>query len=76
MSTQPLAVQVENMWYKNIKGTSASKVAIQLNCSKSLPSKGIVLQDIILAAAQTDQNATASCDNVKLASKGRVSPPC
>ncbi|KAI8027796.1 hypothetical protein LOK49_LG02G01429 [Camellia lanceoleosa] len=73
---QPSAVQVENVWYKNIRGTSASKVAIQLNCSKSLPCKGIVLQDIILAAAQTDQNAIASCDNVYLASRGRVSPPC
>ncbi|THG06904.1 hypothetical protein TEA_016626 [Camellia sinensis var. sinensis] len=73
---QPSAVQVENVWYKNIRGTSASKVAIQLNCSKSLPCKGIVLQDVILAATQTDQNAIASCDNVYLASRGRVSPPC
>ncbi|KAI8026866.1 hypothetical protein LOK49_LG02G01442 [Camellia lanceoleosa] len=47
----PSAMQVENVWYKNIKGTSASKLAIQLNCSQSLPCKGIVLQDIILAAA-------------------------
>ena len=71
------AVKVQNVWYKNIKGTSASEIAIQLDCSKSFPCKGIVLQDINLASDSSDGQPKASCINVDgLSSWGKVSPPC
>ncbi|KAL6981205.1 Glycosidase, partial [Sarracenia purpurea var. burkii] len=73
---QGSAVKVENVRYKNIKGTSASEVAIDLNCSKTLPCKGIVLQDVNLVR-QSHGKTEASCINVNgLSSKGRSSPHC
>ncbi|KAI0524331.1 hypothetical protein KFK09_003697 [Dendrobium nobile] len=45
---QKSAVQVSNVQYNNIMGTSASNFAINFNCSKSFPCSGIILQDINL----------------------------
>lgn len=45
---QKSAVEVSNILYKNIKGTSASDIAIDFECSKSVPCHDIVLQDINL----------------------------
>ncbi|XAR54364.1 Polygalacturonase [Bertholletia excelsa] len=72
---QKSAVQVQNVWYKNIKGTSASEEAIKFDCSRSFPCKGIVLQDVNLAPL-SDEKAKATCSNVRLSAKGRVSPVC
>ncbi|RVW46922.1 Polygalacturonase [Vitis vinifera] len=44
--SQSRAVQVQNVLYQNIKGTSSSSEAIQLDCSDKFPCQGIVLQDI------------------------------
>ncbi|XP_059651024.1 polygalacturonase-like [Cornus florida] len=73
---QDSAVQVSNVVYKNIKGTSASDVAIKFECSKSFPCDGILLQDIKLVREEGGGNAKASCQNVKLTSVGRVLPNC
>ncbi|KAM7476736.1 hypothetical protein LguiB_023979 [Lonicera macranthoides] len=82
------AVQVENIVYKNIKGSSASEVAIKFDCSDSFPCKGILVQDVNLYHLQkghTDtsgsgrsgqQDVEASCSSVWLTTKGRVSPLC
>ncbi|KAI3472616.1 hypothetical protein Pfo_030311 [Paulownia fortunei] len=43
---QGSAVQVKNVVYQNIKGTSASDVAINFDCNKSHPCQGIVLQNV------------------------------
>ncbi|BFG42913.1 hypothetical protein CerSpe_291870 [Prunus speciosa] len=67
---QRSAVQVKNVLYQNIRGTSASTDAITFNCSQSVPCQGIVLQNIQL------QNGRAKCNNVKPAYKGAVSPRC
>ncbi|CAN6554074.1 unnamed protein product [Malus baccata var. baccata] len=67
---QKSAVQVKNVLYKNIRGTSASRDAITLNCSPSVPCQGIVLQSVQL------QNGRAECNNVQPAYKGVVSPRC
>uniref|UniRef100_A0A6N2N5N7 Cellulose synthase n=1 Tax=Salix viminalis TaxID=40686 RepID=A0A6N2N5N7_SALVM len=42
------AVQVKNVVYKNIKGTSASEVAVKFDCSKTYPCQGILLQNVNL----------------------------
>lgn len=67
---QKSAVQVKNVLYQNIRGTSASGDAITLNCSQSVPCQGIVLQSVQL------QNGRAECNNVQPAYKGVVSPRC
>uniref|UniRef100_A0A5B7B9H6 endo-polygalacturonase n=1 Tax=Davidia involucrata TaxID=16924 RepID=A0A5B7B9H6_DAVIN len=72
---QASAVKVQNVVYKNIRGTSASEVAIKLDCSKSFPCEGMVLQDVNLVHEE-DGKEKASCMNVRLSSRGKVSPQC
>ncbi|XP_038697751.1 polygalacturonase-like [Tripterygium wilfordii] len=72
---QKSAVQIENVMYQNIKGTSASDVAINFDCSESFPCQGIVLEDISLVR-QGGKAAEAVCNNVNLAEFGVVSPQC
>ncbi|PRQ44662.1 putative polygalacturonase [Rosa chinensis] len=72
---QKSAVQVQNVLYKNIKGTSASDVAIKFDCSKNFPCQGIVLQDIKLEHGG-GKTAKALCNNINFTSIGVVSPLC
>lgn len=70
-------VQIENVSFNNIKGTSASDIAITLDCSDNYPCKGIVLQNINLVSKAGRVNEQAKCYNVDgLSSLGRVSPDC
>ena len=71
---QSSAVQVKNVVYKNIKGTSASEVAIKFDCSKSHPCQGIVLQNVNLK--EGDKTVKAICNNVKLIERETVFPQC
>ncbi|KAI8545837.1 hypothetical protein RHMOL_Rhmol07G0069000 [Rhododendron molle] len=74
---QGSAVQVQNVLYRNIQGTSASEKAINLDCSDSLPCKQIVLQSINLASVSAKDKQAASCANIMgLSTFGRVSPHC
>ncbi|KAK4487691.1 hypothetical protein RD792_005649 [Penstemon davidsonii] len=68
-------VQVKNVVYQNIKGTSASDVAIDFDCSKSHPCQGIVLQNVNLVE-ENGGKAEVVCKNVDLQSSGTVSPSC
>ncbi|GKU88628.1 hypothetical protein SLEP1_g2866 [Rubroshorea leprosula] len=74
------AVEISNVMYSNIRGSSASEDAITFNCSKSFPCQGIWLQSIALARQELnqddDQVAKASCSNVGIISRGSVSPRC
>ncbi|EEF44630.1 polygalacturonase QRT2 [Ricinus communis] len=72
---QKSAVQVSNVVYKSIKGTSASETAMKFDCSKTFPCQGILLQDVALGNQRVD-NAKASCANVNLSSRGKVYPQC
>ncbi|PON34761.1 Glycoside hydrolase [Parasponia andersonii] len=72
---QSSAVQVKDVFYQNIKGTSSSKVAVKFDCSESFPCEGIVLHDVELHRERGD-NARALCDNVELTNIGRVAPLC
>ncbi|GMI65730.1 ARABIDOPSIS DEHISCENCE ZONE POLYGALACTURONASE 1 [Hibiscus trionum] len=71
---QGSAVQIKNVVYSNIKGTSSSEVAINLDCSKSHPCQGIVLTNVNLQD-QEHGPAKAICNNVKL-SEGDTVPKC
>ncbi|KAH9774534.1 polygalacturonase QRT2 [Citrus sinensis] len=73
---QASAVQVSNVVYQNIKGTSASEVAIKLDCSNQFPCRGLVLQDVILRLEEEDDVAKASCSNVRLSPPGNFLPRC
>ncbi|XP_020587110.1 polygalacturonase-like [Phalaenopsis equestris] len=71
---QKSAVQVSDVQYSNIKGTSASKFAINFNCSRSFPCSGIILEGIDLVK-NGGGSAKSFCANVKLTKKGTVIPP-
>ncbi|PON32485.1 Glycoside hydrolase [Parasponia andersonii] len=78
-SKQQKAVQVKNVLYKSISGTSASQVAIKFDCSSTFPCQGIVLQDIDLKLQGKEgeqEEAKAVCSNVKVSNIGTVSPQC
>ncbi|KAG6690823.1 hypothetical protein I3842_10G031800 [Carya illinoinensis] len=72
---QDSAVQVENVIYENIQGTSASDVAIKFDCSESFPCRGVLLQNINLEGSGGNE-AEALCRNVEWADIGTVSPRC
>ncbi|KAK8961302.1 Polygalacturonase-2 [Platanthera guangdongensis] len=71
-------VQISNVHYKNIKGSSTSKIAINFNCSKSSPCRGIILDNINLVLSDEDTDGAQSfCRNVEWIKKGVVVPlPC
>ncbi|KAK8555503.1 hypothetical protein V6N13_046032 [Hibiscus sabdariffa] len=69
------AVQVSEVLYQNIRGTSASGIAMKFDCSRSVPCRGIYLQNVALKAEEED-GTHASCANVRLSYLGDVSPPC
>ncbi|KAK9002348.1 hypothetical protein V6N11_025032 [Hibiscus sabdariffa] len=76
---QASAVQVSNVVYKNIRGTSASNVALKFNCSQMYPCREIFLQNVAITSSQEDKEehiAEASCSNIRLSYRGNVSPPC
>ncbi|XVF07241.1 hypothetical protein REPUB_Repub06bG0121800 [Reevesia pubescens] len=72
---QSSAVQVQNVVYQNIQGTSASKVAIDFDCSKSHPCQGITLQNVNLKGVG-DKAVTSTCNNIQTTTTGNVSPGC
>ncbi|KAF3544560.1 hypothetical protein HID58_053488 [Brassica napus] len=68
---QKSAVQVSNVLYKNIHGTSSRPEAIKFECSKSIPCQGISMQNVKLVDDITKQDVSkASCSNVKLKTSG------
>ncbi|KAL0699305.1 hypothetical protein Bca4012_055427 [Brassica carinata] len=74
---QKSAVQVSNVLYKNIHGTSSRPEAVKFACSKSMPCQGITMQNVELVDIITKRDVSkASCSNVKLDTRGRVSPLC
>ncbi|KAL0911462.1 hypothetical protein M5K25_019605 [Dendrobium thyrsiflorum] len=72
---QKSAVQISNVQYRNIKGTSGSKFAINLNCSKSFPCNDIVLEDINIVDDDDVDDVESFCQNVNWRKKGTVIPP-
>ncbi|KAJ4760610.1 Pectin lyase-like superfamily protein [Rhynchospora pubera] len=72
--SQKSAVEVSGIVFKNIKGTSASDVAINLSCSKTVACRGIQLQNINLVS-QNNKSTRSTCQNAKWSKSGTVIPP-
>uniref|UniRef100_A0A7N0U797 Polygalacturonase n=1 Tax=Kalanchoe fedtschenkoi TaxID=63787 RepID=A0A7N0U797_KALFE len=69
---QSSGVQISGVTYNNIRGTSASQVAVKFDCSSTNPCKGIRMENINLTSGS---NATMSyCNNVQGSSKGDIVP--
>ncbi|RWR91278.1 exopolygalacturonase [Cinnamomum micranthum f. kanehirae] len=73
----PSKVQISDVTFKNIQGTSASEVGVTLLCSKGLPCKNVKLQDINITPSNGSAPLKSTCDNIKALYTGtQVPPPC
>ncbi|GMH12021.1 hypothetical protein Nepgr_013862 [Nepenthes gracilis] len=63
--------------FKRIRGTSASKVAIRMVCSRNVPCQQVVIGDINLKYNGIDGPAVSECGNVNPTIIGQINPsPC
>ncbi|KAL8171484.1 hypothetical protein V2J09_023288 [Rumex salicifolius] len=69
------AVQLRQVTYRNIQGTSKNEEAIKLDCSEK-SCRGITLMNVDLVKEGTDHKAKADCNNVKPRMVGNVFPNC
>ncbi|KAK4338580.1 hypothetical protein RND71_043067 [Anisodus tanguticus] len=61
---KPNAVQVSNVTYKDVFGTTASKIAVNLNCSdNSTACTNLLFQQINITSALPHQQTIAACNN-------------
>lgn len=68
-------MQLSHVLYQNIRGTSASTVAIKFACSRTVPCREIYLHDVILES-QGGGGTTATCENVRYVNRGKFYPQC
>ncbi|XP_004287324.1 PREDICTED: probable polygalacturonase At1g80170 isoform X1 [Fragaria vesca subsp. vesca] len=73
----PTGVHISDVSFKNFYGTSSTNIAINLNCSLSVPCTEILMKSIYLRSAIAGQNVTSSCRNAYGIAFGVVHPsPC
>ncbi|KAL6010056.1 hypothetical protein ACLOJK_000487 [Asimina triloba] len=71
----PSRVQISDIRFDNIRGTSATQVAINLVCSKEKPCQNLMMNDVDLQYNGPEGPAQALCVNTKGISTGSQSPP-
>ncbi|KAJ8460435.1 hypothetical protein OPV22_033361 [Ensete ventricosum] len=75
---QSTTLQVSNVRYNNIAGTTTAVTAINLNCSQSVTCTDITLQNINIQSAAPGGTVVANCSNAQGTVVGVVTPtvPC
>ncbi|KAJ4820109.1 Pectin lyase-like superfamily protein [Rhynchospora pubera] len=73
---QDSAVAVREVVYKNIRGTSASDISINFNCSSTVPCKYIKLQDISLVSPDSFTSRSSCINVINSTESGSVFPSC
>ncbi|KAL3655344.1 hypothetical protein CASFOL_001130 [Castilleja foliolosa] len=68
------AVQIKDVTFKNIWGSSSSKAAVNIQCSGALPCRNVKLINIDLADSGPEGQAVSLCSNVFGSSYGKVVP--
>uniref|UniRef100_A0A166DYM6 Polygalacturonase n=1 Tax=Daucus carota subsp. sativus TaxID=79200 RepID=A0A166DYM6_DAUCS len=74
----PSKVQLSQIYFKNIRGTTWSNIAISLNCSSSHPCQGVELMDIDLKYTgnnTVDRITHSECANAHAKFGGVMNPP-
>jgi len=71
----PSRVKISNVSFKNIRGTSATKQAVKIICSRSIPCQNVQISDISLQYNGKDGPITSVCKNVKPSAFGKLNPP-
>ncbi|XP_074354175.1 exopolygalacturonase-like [Apium graveolens] len=67
-------VQVKDVKFIRVRGTSSSKIAVNLDCSRSKPCEGIELDDINLRL-YSGGKAKSFCSNAHVSYTGTQNPP-
>ena len=67
-------VQIHDVKYRNIRGTSSSKLAVAFDCSKSKPCEKIELDQINLSYHGVEGPVASSCINAKGIANGLQQP--
>ncbi|XP_073001551.1 polygalacturonase ADPG2-like [Typha latifolia] len=79
-SNKTSSVQITDVYYNNVKGSSSEETAIILDCSETTSCNGIVMENINIKSAKDGDGETtkASCFNAEVIIKGDVKPrlPC
>ncbi|KAK9030796.1 hypothetical protein V6N11_032208 [Hibiscus sabdariffa] len=75
---QTSAVEISNVRYEDIKGTSGRRIAVQLSCSESTPCTNILMKDISLRNKDQNDDTSSICFNAHGFTNSRVEPnvPC
>ncbi|KAK8937899.1 hypothetical protein KSP40_PGU014682 [Platanthera guangdongensis] len=69
------AVSISGVTYENIRGTSASKVAVNFSCSRALPCQKIKMENIKLVG-EGGESTESLCRNTRLEKSKMVLPAC
>ncbi|KAE8728593.1 putative Pectin lyase superfamily protein [Hibiscus syriacus] len=75
---QSSRVSISDVLFENIRGTSVSKIAVQLLCSKVNPCSGVEIKNVNLeySGLPNDHRPFSSnCTNAKVTYAGKQSPP-
>jgi galacturan 1,4-alpha-galacturonidase len=67
----PSAVRISDVKFKNIRGVSATRVAVKLSCSEANPCRGLELRDIHLRYVRRGVATQSRCAHVG----GTLVPP-
>ena len=75
---QESGVEISNVRYEDIQGTSKTEVAVMLDCSKEKPCTDIVMRNVNLVLQMVNGSAQASCNNANGLANDVVVPftPC
>lgn len=68
-------MKLSDITYRDIKGTSASKVAVKLLCSPGVPCTDITLSNIDFVHTGKKEPLVSACSDVKPKLKGKMEPP-
>ncbi|CAN1249991.1 Probable polygalacturonase At1g80170 [Linum perenne] len=72
---QTKAVKVQDVSFKHIKGTSATREAIRISCSECSPCEGLYLEDVQLSLSTEGGVTESFCWEAYGTSEGSVFPP-
>lgn len=68
-------VRLSDIHFRNIRGTTASEVAIDINCSSSVPCQQVELANINLTPINSSiTNVTATCSKANIIPRGQLIP--
>jgi len=71
---QPSAVQIQDVTYRNIHGTSSTDVAVNFSCSETVACTGITMTNVKITS-ETANKAKSVCANALGMASGIILPP-